>query len=103
MRIAPVSCVVLIPLALATTGCVSTAATIVKAPFKVAGKAVDWTTTSQEEADRNYGRKMRKQEAREGRERRDYEKQCRKHPEQCQQGQQGQPSQQGYDGYRAGY
>ena len=29
---------------------------------------IDWTTTSQEEADRNYGRKMRKQEAREGRE-----------------------------------
>jgi len=64
---------------------------------------VDWTTTSQDEADRNYGRKMRKKEAREGRERRDYEKQCRKHPEQCQQGPQGQPSQQGYDGYRAGY
>jgi hypothetical protein len=73
----------------------------VKAPFQAAGQVVDWTTTSQDEADRNYGRKMRKKEAREGRERREYEKQCRKHPEQCQ-GQnpyQGQP--QGYDGYRA--
>ena len=27
---------------------------------------VDWTTTSQEESDRNYGRKIREQEAREG-------------------------------------
>ena len=77
MRIAPVSCVLLIPLALATTGCVSTAATIVKAPFKVAGKAIDWTTTSQDEADRNYGRKMRKQEAREGRELKRQYKECR--------------------------
>ena len=74
-------------------GCVSTAASIVKAPFQVAGKAVDWTTTSQDEADRNYGRKMRKAEAREGRERRAYEKKCRRDPEDCR----------GYDGYRAGY
>ncbi len=95
MRIAPVSCVLLIPLAFATTGCVSTAATIVKAPFKVAGKAIDWTTTSQDEADRNYGRKMRKQEAKEGRERRKAAEQCRKHPDDqdaCR-----------YSGYRAGY
>lgn len=43
-------------------GCVSTATAVVKAPFQVAGKAVDWTTTSQEEADRNRGREIRKQE-----------------------------------------
>ena len=61
---------VLAILPLMTAGCISTATSIVKAPFQVAGKAVDWTTTSQEESDRNYGRKMRKQEAREGRERR---------------------------------
>ncbi len=73
-------------------GCVSTAASVVKAPFKVAGKAVDWTTTSQDEADRNYGRKMRKAEAREGRERREWEKRCRKDPETCGP----------YDGYVAG-
>ena len=87
--------VVLLPLALATGGCVNTAASIVKAPFQVAGKAVDWTTTSQEESDRNYGRKMRKQEAREGRERKQAAEQCRKHPEDrraCD-----------YSGYRAGY
>ena len=68
---------------------------IVKAPFKVAGKAIDWTTTSQDEADRNYGRKMRKQEAKEGRERRKAAEQCRKHPDNqdaCR-----------YSGYRAGY
>ncbi|MEA1085662.1 hypothetical protein SFC76_15460 [Sphingomonas sp. CD22] len=86
---------VLLPLTLATGGCVSTAASIVKAPFQVAGKAVDWTTTSQSEADRNYGRKMRKQEAKEGRERKKAAEQCRRHPDDqdaCR-----------YSGYRAGY
>jgi len=82
----------LLPLALTMGGCVSTAASIVKAPFQVAGKAVDWTTISQEESDRNYGRKMRKAEAREGKERRDWERECRKHPDDCR----------AYDGYRAG-
>ena len=85
----------LLLLPLASAGCVSTAASIVKAPFQVAGKAVDWTTTSQDEADRNYGRKMRKQEAKEGRERKQAAEQCRKHPDDqdaCR-----------YSGYRAGY
>ncbi len=85
----------LLPVLLATGGCISTAASIVKAPFQVAGKAVDWTTTSQEESDRNYGRKMRKQEAQEGRERKKAAAQCRKHPDDrraCE-----------YSGYRAGY
>lgn len=75
------STVLILPLA--SGGCVSTAASVVKAPFQVAGKAVDWTTTSQEEADRNYGRKMRKAEAREGKERREWEKRCRKDPDGC--------------------
>jgi hypothetical protein len=83
---------VLLALPLLAGGCVSTAVGVVKAPFKVAGKTVDWTTTSQDEADRNYGRKMRKAEAREGRERRDWEKRCRKDPEGCG----------SYDGYVAG-
>lgn len=74
-----------------TTGCVRTVTGVVTAPFKVAGQAADWATTSQDEADRNYGRKMRKKEAREGRERRDYEKKCRKDPQECR----------GYDGYQA--
>jgi hypothetical protein len=80
-----------LPLALGVGGCVRTVAGVVKAPFQAAGQVVDWTTTSQDEADRNYGRKTRKKEAREGRERRDYEKRCRKQPETCR----------GYDGYQA--
>jgi len=45
-------------------GCVSTVGTVVTAPFKVAGKAADWATTSQDEADRNRGRAIRKAEER---------------------------------------
>jgi len=88
-RILPV---LLLPLI--ASGCISTAASIVKAPFQVAGKAVDWTTTSQEEADRNYGRKMRKAEAREGKERKAWAKSCRRTPDaaECQR----------YDGFVAG-
>ncbi len=52
----------LIP-ALLLPGCVSTVGSVVTAPFKVVGKAADWTTTSQDEADRNRGRKIRKAEA----------------------------------------
>ncbi|SFR82781.1 hypothetical protein [Sphingomonas jatrophae] len=57
-----------------TSGCVRTAASVVTAPFKVAGQTADWLTTSQDEADRNYGRKMRKKEAREAREMRKRQK-----------------------------
>lgn len=53
----------LLPL-VAATGCVSTAKSVVTAPFKVVGKAADWTTTSQDEADRNRGRALRKAEER---------------------------------------
>ncbi|WP_443025348.1 hypothetical protein [Sphingomonas sp. Leaf17] len=81
----------LLLLPLMTSGCLSTAASIVKAPFAVAGQTVDWATTSQDEADRNFGRKMRKKEAKEGRERREYQKRCRKYPQECR----------GYDGYQA--
>jgi hypothetical protein len=42
--------------------CVNTVSSVVTAPFKVAGKAADWATTSQSEADRNRGRKIRKAE-----------------------------------------
>lgn len=45
-------------------GCVSTVASVVTAPIKVAAKAADWATTSQDEADRNRGRKIRKAEER---------------------------------------
>lgn len=85
-----------LPLALVSlSGCISTVGTIVTAPVKVASKAADWATTSQSEADRNYGRKMRHQEAREGQARRQWAKYCKKAPDapDCRQ----------YAGYRAGY
>lgn len=67
----------LIP-ALALGGCVSTAVAIVKAPFQLAGAAVDGLTTSQEEADRNRGRAIRKQEEAEDRADRKADKDRRK-------------------------
>jgi hypothetical protein len=64
--------------AMSLAGCVSTAKTVVTAPFKVVGKGVDWATTSQEEADRNRGREMRKQEERDRKERKRAEKEWRR-------------------------
>lgn len=70
MRILPV----LLVLPLLAGGCVvKTAVNVATLPVKAGAKAVDWTTTSQDEADRNRGRAMRK-----------HEKECRKHPERCQ-------------------
>ena len=74
-------------------GCVRTVATVVTAPVKVVSKGVDWTTTSRSEADRNYGRKMRKAEEREGRERKGWAKRCRGH--------QNEPDCREYTGFRA--
>jgi len=75
-------------------GCIAkTALSVVTAPVKVAGQAADWATTSQEEADRNYGRKARKDEAREGRDRKQAAEACRRDRDKCR----------AYDGYRAGY
>lgn len=67
-------------LLLALPGCVRTVASVVTAPVRAGSQIVDWSTTSQSESDRNYGRKMRKQEAREGKERKKADKQRR---EQC--------------------
>jgi hypothetical protein len=80
-------------LPLVAGGCVAkTAFDVVTLPVKAAGQAADWATTSQDEADRNAGRKLRKQEAREGRERKAAAKACKKDPEDCGP----------YEGYRAG-
>ncbi|WP_375420089.1 hypothetical protein [uncultured Sphingomonas sp.] len=80
-------------LPIATGGCIAqTAWDVATLPVKATGKAIDWTTTSQSEADRNYGKKMRKQEEREGRERKKAAEACRKDSEKCGE----------YDGYRAG-
>ena len=77
-------------LPLLSGGCLAKMALdVATAPVKVAGKAADWATTSHDEADRNYGRKMRKQEAREGRDRKEADKRCRHDHHDC-----------GGDGYR---
>ena len=70
---------------------VKTALGVVTMPVKAVGQAADWATTSQDEADRNYGRKMRKAEAREGRDRERWQRRCKKDPASCDR----------YDGYRA--
>ncbi len=43
-------------------GCINTIGTVVTAPVKAVGQAADWATTSQDEADRNRGRKLRARE-----------------------------------------
>ncbi|MGF7150691.1 hypothetical protein FHS96_004349 [Sphingomonas zeicaulis] len=57
---------------------VRTAANVVTLPVRAGAKAVDWTTTSRDEADRNRGREMRKQEEREAKERKRAEREARK-------------------------
>ena len=47
-------------------GCVSAVKTVVTAPVKAVGQVADWSTTSQDESDRNRGREMRKREERVG-------------------------------------
>jgi hypothetical protein len=80
--------------ALPLGGCIAkTAVDVVTLPVRAGAQVVDWTTTSQDEADRNYGRRMRKAEAREGKERRAWQKRCRRDPEGCGD----------YDGYRASH
>lgn len=76
MRKTVIAVVALLPLL--GGGCLAkTVVNVATLPVRATSKAVDWTTTSQSEADRNYGRKMRKQEAREGRELKRQYKECR--------------------------
>lgn len=71
-------------LPLLSGGCIAkTALDIVTLPVKATSQVVDWSTTSQAESDRNYGRRMRENEAREGRERKAHDKQCRRDPNDC--------------------
>ncbi|UZK65701.1 hypothetical protein [Sphingomonas sp. M1-B02] len=80
-------------LPLLSGGCIAkTIVDVATLPVRATGQVVDWSTTSQEESDRNYGRKMREREAREGKERKKRDKECRKNPHKCE----------AYDGYRAG-
>ncbi|MFD1786746.1 hypothetical protein ACFSC3_04085 [Sphingomonas floccifaciens] len=86
---------ILLPVAaLGLSGCIAkTAVDVVTMPVRAVGQVADWATTSQDEADRNYGRRMRRAEAREGKERREWAKRCRKDPEGCGE----------YDGYVAAH
>ncbi|WP_404479524.1 hypothetical protein [Novosphingobium sp. BL-52-GroH] len=59
------------------SGCVRTVASVVTAPVRVAGKAVDWTTTSQSESDEKRGRELRKREEELGKVDRQYQKHLR--------------------------
>jgi uncharacterized protein YceK len=70
------------------TGCFSAVKTVVTAPVKAVGQVADWTTTSQDEADRNRGREMRKREEQLGKLSRQRDKAAEKcrdgNAEQCQ-------------------
>ncbi|MES2754904.1 MAG: hypothetical protein V4659_09590 [Pseudomonadota bacterium] len=66
-------------LPLVSGGCVAKAAwEVATLPVKVASAGVDKLTTSQDEADRNYGRKLRKEEEARGRAERKAEKEARR-------------------------
>lgn len=60
--------------ALLLSGClVRTAVDVVTLPVRATSQVVDWTTTSQDESDRNYGRRVREEERQRGREAREAE------------------------------
>ncbi len=69
-------------------GCVSAVKTVVTAPVKAVGQVADWSTTSQDESDRNRGRDMRKREEQMGKLSRQRDKAAEKcrdgNAEQCQ-------------------
>lgn len=60
--------VALLAFPLLAGGCVRTVASVVTAPVKVVSQTADWATTSQDEADRNAGRKLRKEDEKRARE-----------------------------------
>ena len=67
--------IVVLGLAPLTGGCLAkTAFDVATAPVRVVSQGADWATTSQDEADRNRGREMRRREARLGDLQDDYEK-----------------------------
>jgi hypothetical protein len=70
------------------TGCISAVKTVVTAPVKAVGQVADWSTTSQDESDRNRGREIRKREEQMGKLTRQRDKAAEKcqsgNNEQCQ-------------------
>jgi hypothetical protein len=74
--------IIVLCLPLALGGCLARAAVdVVTLPVKAVGQGVDWMTTSQDEADRNRGRELRKQEERNAKERRRAERRAREEAE----------------------
>lgn len=58
LLLAPAACLLL-------SACLArTAVNVATLPVRAASQTADWLTTSQDEADRNRGRRMRKEEAR---------------------------------------
>lgn len=67
------------------SGCVvRTAANVATMPVRATAKVVDWTTTSQSEADRNRGRRDRKAEEKQRKEQRKAEREARRQADQQQ-------------------
>lgn len=64
-------------LALALTGCVSTAAAIVTAPVRIVGAGINTVAPSQSKRDRARGKRERKAEAKAAREQRRADKAAR--------------------------
>jgi len=65
-------------LLLPLTGCiVKTAAHVATMPVRATAKAVDWATVSQDESDRNRGRRERKAEKKQRAEQRKAEREAR--------------------------
>lgn len=74
---------VLIPLALALSGCVvgkvaNAAVDVATLPVKVAGEGIDAVTTSQAEADQKRGKELRKAEERHAKAMREWSDDCAK-------------------------
>jgi outer membrane murein-binding lipoprotein Lpp len=68
----------LAPVSLLLSGCLArTAVDIVTLPVRAVSAGVDALTTSQEEADRERGRRMREEDERRGREAREAERRAR--------------------------
>ncbi|PQM28264.1 hypothetical protein CVO77_07105 [Sphingopyxis lindanitolerans] len=67
-------------------GCVGAVKSVVTAPVKAVGQVADWSTTSQDESDRNRGRAMRAREERLGK----LSRQRDKAAEKCRSGQEDQ-------------
>lgn len=65
--------------AMLTSGCVAKSAfDVVTAPVRATSQVADWATTSQDEADRNRGRELRRREAQFAKLDEDYIKAARK-------------------------